>query len=284
MGKYKYRPVRFYSICFAATWAFWISAVVISRSGHDNGLSALLMLLGLLAPAVTAVITVLTSGSRALKDDFKRKLAGFYRIRPLNILAAVVVFMIIVALSILLSLCFGQSLDQFAFTEDFSFSVGGTSALLTILLAAVIEEVGWRGYGEDSVAAYFSWFTESIIFGFVWAVWHLPLFWIEGTYHCGLRELGVGYVLNFLISVSPLGFLTTWVYVKNNRSMLACIIFHLFVNTMQEKIAMTPQTKCVETLVVTVAAVLVVAANREMFFEKEHIGKLLEYQSGDMIR
>lgn len=66
--------------------------------------------------------------------------------------------------------------------------------------------------------------------------------------------------------------------------MLACIIFHLFVNTMQEKIAMTPRTKCVETLVVTVAAVLVVAANREMFFEKEHIGRLLEYQSGDTAR
>ena len=74
-----------------------------------------------------------------------------------------------------------------------------------------------------------------------------------------------------------MGFLTTWVYVKNNRSMLACIIFHLFVNTMQEKIAMTPQTKCVETIVVTCAAVLVVATNREMFFEKVYIGNLLNY-------
>jgi membrane protease YdiL (CAAX protease family) len=109
----------------------------------------------------------------------------------------------------------------------------------------------------------------------VWALWHLPLFWIVGTYHYGLRELGIGYMLNFLISVSPLGFLTTWVYVKNNRSMLACIIFHLFVNTMQEKIAMTPQTKCVETIVVFVAAALVVCTNREMFFEKEHIGKII---------
>lgn len=214
-----------------------------------------------------------------MKADLKRKLTGFYRIRPLSILAAVIGFMGIVALSILLSLFAGQSLEQFAFTEDFSFSVGGTSALLTILLAAVIEEVGWRGYGEDSVASYFSWFTESVIFGFVWALWHLPLFWIEGTYHYGLKELGAIYVLNFLISVNPLGFLTTWVYVKNNRSMLACIIFHLFVNTMQEKIAMTPQTKCVETIVVFIAAVIVVLTNREMFFEKEHIGNLLEYRN-----
>ena len=277
MNPYQYRPLRFYTTCFSITWAFWIAAAILSRKENDSGVSMILMLFGLMAPAVTAIVTVRTSGSRALKLDLRRKLVGFYRIKPMSILAAIVGFAGIVALSILLSTLFGQTLDQFAFTEDFSFSIGGTSALLTILLAAVIEEVGWRGYGEDSVAFYFSWFTESIIFGFVWASWHLPLFWIEGTYHYGLRELGVGYMLNFLISVVPMGFLTTWVYVKNNRSMLACIIFHLFVNTMQEKIAMTPQTKCVETIVVTLAAVLVVATNREMFFETEHIGNLLHY-------
>lgn len=278
MGRYRYRPLRFYVTCFAVTWIFWILAAVVSKSGNDNGTSSLLMLFGLTAPAVTAVITVLASGSKALKADLKRKLIGFYRIKPLSILMAVVGFMVIIVLSILLSLLAGQSLEQFAFTEDFSFSISGTSALLTILLAAIIEEVGWRGYGEDSVASYFSWFTESVIFGFVWALWHLPLFWIEGTYHYGLKELGVGYVLNFLISVNPLGFLTTWVYVKNNRSMLACIIFHLFINTMQEKIAMTPQTKCVETIVVFIAAAVVVLTNKEMFFEKEHIGNLLDYK------
>lgn len=284
MEQYKYRPFGFYITCFAVTWIFWISASVISKSTNDNGISSLLMLLGLTVPAVTAIITVLTSGSRILKEDLKRKLTGFYRIDPLSILAAVVGFMAIIVLSILLSLLAGQSLEQFSSTEDFSFSVGGTSALLTILLAAVIEEVGWRGYGEDSVAAHFSWFTESIIFGFVWALWHLPLFWIEGTYHYGLKELGIGYVLNFLISVMPLGFLTTWVYVKNNRSMLACIIFHLFINTMQEKIAMTPQTKCIETIVVFFAAVIVVLTNREMFFEKDHIGNLLDYKEERKIR
>lgn len=279
MKQYQYKPLRFYLTCFALTWAFWITAAMIGRSANDNGLSTVLMLFGLISPAVTAVITVLTSGSKALKADLKRKLVGFYRIKPLNILAAILVFMLLVIASILLSTVIaGQSLNQFAFTEDFSFSINDTSALLTILLAAVIEEVGWRGYGEDSVASYFSWFTESIIFGFVWSLWHLPLFWIPGTYHYGLRELGVLYMLNFLISVVPLGYLTTWVYVKNNRSMLACIIFHLFVNTMQEKIAMTPQTKCVETLIVTVAAIVIVLTNKEMFFEKEHIGNLLTYK------
>lgn len=271
MEKYKYKPVRFYVTVFLSTWFFWGLAIA-----FNEGLSLyLFMFLGLICPSAAALITVFTSKSKPLKDDLKRKLVSFYKVSPINIILAILVFSAIVAVSILLSVLFGESLGQFSFTEDFSFSIGGTSALLTILLASVIEEIGWRGYGEDSVAQYHSWFAESIIFGFIWASWHLPLFWIDGTYHFGLRELGIGYMLNFLISVIPMGFITTWVYVKNNRSMLACIIFHLFVNTMQEKIAMTPNTKCVETIVVTAAAVIIVITNKEMFFEKKHIGNLL---------
>lgn len=269
--KYIYKPVRFYITTFAITWLFWALAIM-----FNEGTSLyLFMFLGLIAPASVAIATVLSSKNAALKQDLKRKLISFYRLKPLNIVLAVVVFAAIVVVSIIVSVAFGGSLSQLSFTDDFSFSIGGASALLTILLASVIEEVGWRGYGEDSVAAYHSWFTESIIFGIVWACWHLPLFWIPGTYQCGLREMGFGYMLNFLLSIVPLGFITTWVYVKNNRSMLASIIFHLFVNTMQEKIAMTPDTKCVESFVVLAVAIIIVATNKEMFFEKEHIGNML---------
>ena len=39
---------------------------------------------------------------------------------------------------------------------------------------------------------------------------------------------------------------------------------------------MTQNTKCVETLVVVVAATIIVLINRDMFFEKRHIGHILE--------
>jgi hypothetical protein len=58
--------------------------------------------------------------------------------------------------------------------------------------------------------------------------------------------------------------------------MLASILFHLFVNFIQEKVAMTQNTKCIETLMVTVAAIIIVLTNRDMFFEKRHIGHILE--------
>ena len=243
----------------------------------EGFICTLTMLLGLLSPAIIALITVFGSKSKELKADFKRKIFRFYKLRPKYIFAAVIIFALIVGCSILLSTFWGQSLNQFSVTEGFSFTGAGvTSAFLTILLASVLEEVGWRGYGEDSIAQYCSWFKESVIFGFVWALWHLPLFFIPGTYHYGIREMNVLYMFNFFISVIPFGFITTWVYVKNNRSMLASIIFHLFVNFMQEKIAMTQTTKCVETICVTLAAAIIVFTNKDLFFEKRHIGRILE--------
>jgi len=104
----------------------------------------------------------------------------------------------------------------------------------------------------------------------------VPLFWIPRTYQYGLKEMGIMYVINFLLSVIPLDFLQTWVYVKNNRSMLATIIFHLFINIMQEKINMTPETKCIQTIFVVIAAIIIVVINKEMFFETQHVGNLLE--------
>ncbi|SDA67887.1 CAAX protease self-immunity [Lachnospiraceae bacterium G11] len=275
MEHYTYRPKRFYIIVFALTWGFWALALALK---NNNAAMLGIMVIGLIMPAATAVVTVLTSKNKMLKEDLKRKIVGFYRIKPQYILLGFLLYGVAVAASIGISVLFGGSPDQFSFTEDFSFSIGGTSALLTMLLASVIEEVGWRGYGEDAVGQYHSWFVESLIFAGIWGCWHLPLFLIPGTYQYTLKELGLVYVINFLLSTFPVDFLQTWLYVKNRRSMLATILFHLFINIMQEKIAMTPETKIIETGVLTLVVVGVVLANKKLFFEKEHVGRLLEMQ------
>ena len=274
---YRYRPVRFYGTVFALTWAFWFAAAFIGRSMADNdgGISLVLMFFGLLAPPVTALLTILLSKSAALKKDLRDKLVGLFRVRPFIVIGAIILFGAIIAVSILLSTLFGQSISQFAFADDFSFAGGGAVALLTIVLAAFFEELGWRGYAEDSIAFYCSWWKESVIFGVVWALWHLPLFLIPDTYHYNILHASPWFAVNFVMSILPLGFIFTWVYVKNERSIFACMFFHFFVNFLQEKIAMTQTTKCVETFVLFLVAGGIVWLNREMFFEKRHIGRLL---------
>ena len=271
MKTYKYRPVLFFALAYLFTWIFWVPAIFVKGNA-----GALLMMIGLLSPAVVSTLFVVFSGSDLLKKDLKVKLVGLYKVRWGNVLLAILQFAGIVAASILLPLLFGQSLNQFSFTEDFSFTgVGIGTAFVTITLAAILEEVGWKGYCEDSIGAYMNWFWESMIFGVIWSLWHLPLIFIEGTYHAGLMVNPL-FVVNFFVSAVPMGFIITWVYLVSDRSILACIIYHFVVNFLQEKIAMTPETKCVETIVVTAAAAVIVLANRDMFFETRHVGRLLE--------
>lgn len=273
---YRYRPVLFFALAYLFTWIFWIPAIYVSEN-----VGAVLMLIGLFAPAVVSTVFVLASGSDLLKKDLKIKLIGLYKVKWKNVLIAIGQFAGIIICSILLSLAFGQSLNQFSFTEDFSFTgVGIGSALITVTLASIIEEVGWKGYCEDSIGAYMNWFWESMIFGTLWSLWHLPLIFISGTYQAGLM-VNPMYVINFFISGIPLGFIITWVYLASDRSILACMIYHLFVNFMQEKIAMTPQTKCVETIVVIFVAAYIVYKNKDMFFETRHVGRLLEERYGE---
>jgi hypothetical protein len=46
---------------------------------------------------------------------------------------------------------------------------------------------------------------------------------------------------------------------------------------------MTPETKCIETIVVTIAAVIIVIMEKDMFFETRHVGRLLEEYSEQQI-
>ncbi len=268
---YKYRPVLFFAVTFWCTWIFWIPAIFMSEN-----MAVVFMLLGLIAPAVVSTVFILCSGSDTLKKDLRNKLIGFYKVKWGNVALAILVFAIIIVCTILLSLVFGQSLDQFSFTEDFTFTgVGIASALVAIIVASILEEVGWKGYCEDSIGNYMNWFWESVIFGVIWGFWHFPLLFIQGTYQAGLMVNPL-FAINFFVSAIPMGFIITWVYLVSDRSILACMIFHLFINFMQEKIAMTPETKCVETIVVIIATVIIVIANKDMFFETRHVGRLLE--------
>lgn len=274
---YIFKPKKFYLLTLLFTWIFWgVAAFLSKQQGNLNmALSMLLMFLGLCVPSVLAFIFVKKSNCKRLKQDYKEKLCGLFRINFKNLLVASLIMAAIIFASIGISLLFGESKNQFSFADGFSFSIGGMPTLIVLMLTGILEELGWRGYAEDSIAQYHTWFTESIIFGFLWAAWHIPLFFIDGTYQANILAMNPLYMINFFVGMMPLGFIITWVYVKNNRSIFACSIFHFVINFLQEQIAMTQNTKCIETVVIFVVAAIIVACNKDMFFEKRHIGNII---------
>src|SRR5690625_6394224 len=54
---------------------------------------------------------------------------------------------------------------------------------MTLLGAAILEEFAWHGYGTDTLIRRMNVFAASMLFTFIWFLWHIPLAFIDGYYH-----------------------------------------------------------------------------------------------------
>ena len=185
--------------------------------------------------------------------------------------ALVLIMPLSVLASIFLSLPFGESISQFQFAEGFSFSTGFVPVLLLLVLAATFEELGWRGYAFDSLQSRYNYFAASIIFSIFWSLWHFPLIFVKNSYQYEIFHENIWFGVNFFVSIIPLGVIISWFCIKNRKSVIAAILFHFIVNMSAEILEITQITKCIETLILTVFVVAIIAIDKEMFFSKEHL-------------
>ncbi|WP_440945428.1 MmRce1 family CPBP family CAAX prenyl protease [Methanosarcina sp. T3] len=267
---YKYKPGVYYIIVYIITYALWFPAAYLSF-GDDNGLYELLLFLGLMVPFLTALFMIFTSKNSDLKRDFINRFVNLRLINPKVLLTFILLMPLTVLVSILLSLPFGGSTSQFQFAEGYSFSSGFIPAYLTLILASIFEELGWRGYGFESLQSRHTFFTASVVFSILWSLWHFPLIFINNMYQYEVFHENVWYAVNFFVSIVPIGVIISWTYIKNGKSVLAAILIHISINFLQEALQMTQFAKCIETVLITIVAAIIIILDKEMAFSKEHL-------------
>jgi len=134
--------------------------------------------------------------------------------------------------------------------------------LFILIFGPVPEELAWRGYALNELEKRLDPFTASIILGIYWAVWHLPLFFIDGSYQHGL---GVGTLQSwlFILDKLPNTFLMTWIFNKTDRSTIAAILFHFMMNFTGELMDLSLNTEVmyIGFLWLLVALILIVEKN-----------------------
>jgi uncharacterized protein len=236
-----------------------------------------LLLLNLSMPCAMALLLIFTSGNKSLIEDFWGRLILF-RFSPMYILVILFLMPCVVLMATRLSLFFGYSRDQFSIAQDVSVMKGWSILGIAIpfLLAPLIEELGWRGYGVDSLRVHFNLFTTSVLFGILWAVWHLPLFFMKGYYHNKLWDLGVLYVINFFLSVFVLSFLINWIYYKTYRSIPAAIAFHSASNLSMMLLKTEHFTKCLVTVLLCLVSIVVIVWDHGFFFVQSFLSMVQE--------
>jgi hypothetical protein len=111
----------------------------------------------------------------------------------------------------------------------------GTLPLYLIPMAIAIstpvqagEEIGWRGYALPRLAARLGLAGSSIVLGLIWALWHLPLFFVRGA-----DTYGQPFFV-YVLQVTALSVAIAWLYARTRGSLLLPMLLHAAVNNSKD--------------------------------------------------
>ncbi len=96
--------------------------------------------------------------------------------------------------------------------------------IVALVIPALFEEIGWRGYALPRLQFRYSALAASLILGVIHACWHLPLWFIPGL---GFEDLPFPF---YALLVIGLAVLFAWLYNSTGGSLLIIGLFHAAIN------------------------------------------------------
>ncbi len=223
--------LTFVLIAFGWTWGLlWVGATFTLQPAW---LGTAVLIAAAFGPSLAGVITVaLFGGLAGLKHWLKQCLFwrtgwGWYVIAAFAPLA-------IMALAIILYAATGGAAPPSPAIGNVWLSVLIFGQIL-VLGGPLGEEFGWRGYALPALTERMGWRWASLIVGAIWALWHLPLFFIPGMAQANMP------MALFMTSSMKLSVVFARLSVNTRFSVLPAIVLHWSVNAWSWAIPVTPQ-------------------------------------------
>lgn len=234
------QPVfAFYNLAFIITWLFWIPQALYSHGLFPFN-SPILYVLGGAGPLAAALMVARAlygkkDGEEVFKPLFHWPVGIIWYL--VAIFGGVVIMLASMGLRGELGLGIKRLTPSMALLASF----------LTYLIAAIPEEIAWRGFALPRLQSRYSAFTSSLIIGALWALWHLPLLFIKGS------TMATYSIIPYLIEVMADSVIYAWLYNSSGGSAPVVIIFHAIINTVG------PNAGTVQTVLVLLLAAIIVA-------------------------
>ena len=199
-------------ITFGITFLTWGSIAIYTQINQvefsDVPILYLFYILGVIAPMIGAVAV-------KKKCDLKNFVKSIF-------LPKIDVFTL---LFILVMAFLTRMLPSIIETEALSFSVLIIAQIPLFILFGGLEEIGCRGILHQNLDQYNNQIITGLIVGLIWTLWHLPLFFILGTYQ-NLQGDFLIFLLNTLAFSVMLG-----VVYHRTKNIFSCILFHALMNS-----------------------------------------------------
>ncbi len=248
VNPYRSGATSYFVLTLGWSTVCWAAVSLCGRAEHPP--SSLLFLLGGASPLIVAVALTSLRETRTTQRDFWIRVVDVRRIGWRWLCVALLFPPALLSLAILLDTVLGGVLpldaeqpQGWALALDAdqpkSFAAIMGVVFFTFWFGPLPEEIGWRGFALDRLQSRMSALTSSLLLGTIWALWHLPLFYVPGTYQ---YDVGLGTIRFwlFLVHFLPLSVLMTWIYNSTRRSTLSAVLVHFSGNLC---VALLPTTE-----------------------------------------
>jgi len=245
---------RFFVLAVGLSWLFWIPAALLPAAEPDLRVT-ILHYLGGAMPFATTLLALFTWGDAAVRRDYWQRLV---RVRG-GMLGWLAVSLLIPPLVIAMSALIDRALGgQGAYPEAVARFSGQPLAIIPFALFMLLfgplpEELAWRGYGQHQMQWHCAPFLAALLIGAVWAVWHLPLYFIEGSFQYNLG-FGSAYFWQFTLALLPQSVVIAWLYNRAEHRTLSAVLFHFSTNFTGELTTLTARADWVAFALWFVAA------------------------------
>lgn len=235
------RPVRdaierhpaaaFVLLTFVLSWLFWVPGVIVFLRQREPVITTgplLLALLGSYGPTFAAfALTGLARGRPGV-----RELAGRYLKWRVGVRWPVLAFFLpaVVFLGgLTIKVIAGAAVPPLAWRQ---LTVAALFSQIAFNLPSgpLGEEAGWRGYLLPALQRRRPALMSSVIIGVVWAVWHLPMFWVPGVALPLNIEPSVQAAVVYLLAAVATSIVATSLYNSSGGSLLVAVLYHLGLN------------------------------------------------------
>lgn len=216
----KKKPVASFAL-FIVVWTWIFMAVIIAFVPIDPAEGPQFIHVALVffiaSPSVFGfVFTRMVDGKEGVRALLAR--AGRWRVGPIWYAASLLLIPAAIGVSVLIRGLLGADLAGLDILGNLAFAVP------IELLAAVMEEFGWRGFMLPRLLKQHSALKAALILGGVWALWHAPINYL------GLSKYGVQAVpILFALAILPIVQTVPMVWIHNSakQSMLMMVLTHV---------------------------------------------------------
>ncbi|HSK06085.1 MAG TPA: type II CAAX endopeptidase family protein [Acidimicrobiia bacterium] len=214
----------FFLLAFAITWVVWVPRAINPGGFFDRGAGEILGTVWSYGPALAAVVAARVFDGRSGLRELGSRLKN-WRVGWIWYVVAILGPLLLVLLTGLSTVAAGGTMGE---VMSDVLDEGIVSVLFFLVVLALTdglgEETGWRGYALPRLLEVTGAVGASLGLGVIWALWHLPLFWTDGS---SLFETSV---LVLFLRLPATSIMFTWLFQKTQGSLLLAILFHATLN------------------------------------------------------